>query len=227
MKSSKSFLYRQYFLNLRFNSNFMMDQLPNHPIYSPAVIEFVTVVAETCLLLERATEKSNAEFIDQSVKILPLLYLKTSMLQKTEADFDLVERFVTEEDYLYVKEQIEVLLGEKDSYLETFHPDMALSDTPVAAFISEDLADCYQELKDFASNYQSADVEVMEEAMAICLDTFKEHWGRKLLNALKALHHLRYSDDFGVEEQEEKPSQKLDRNNFVNFLRDEDVDEIF
>ena len=204
-----------------------MEQLPNHPVYSAPVIEFVTVVAETCLLLERATEKTEAEFVDQTVKMLPLLYLKSSMLEKPDADYDLIERFVTEEDYLFVKEQIEVLLGEKDSYLETFHPDMALSDTPVAAFISEDLADCYQELKDFASNYQSADVEVMEEALSVCLESFREHWGRKLLNALKALHQIRYSDDFGEEESEEPVSKKIDRNNFVSFLRDEDMSEIF
>ncbi len=203
-----------------------MDQLPNHYVFSPAVIDFVTVVAETCFLLERASEESRSQFIEKSVKILPLLYLKASLLEKTEADYDLVERFVTEQDYLFVKEQLEVLLGEKDSYLETFHPDMAFSDTPVAAFISEDLADCYQELKDFASNYQSADVEVMEEALTICLEAFGEHWGRKLLNALKALHQIRYSDDFGAESEEEKPKKKLDRNNFVDFLRDEEVDEI-
>ena len=32
-------------------------QLPDHIVYSPAVIEFVTVAAETCLFLEQEVYK--------------------------------------------------------------------------------------------------------------------------------------------------------------------------
>lgn len=205
------------------------EKLPDHIVYSPGVIDFVTVVAETCIWLERIQETENEDFVDTSVKILPLLYLKASMLAIPERSYeDMTERFVTEEDYLQVKNQIEVLLGEKDSYLETFHPDMALSDTPIAAFISEDLADCYQELKDFAANYQQAELDVMNDALVTCLEAFREHWGRKLLNALRALHHIRYSEDFGVVEEDKKiEKQKINRNGFLDFLRDEEEEEIF
>lgn len=200
-----------------------LDQLPKHPVFAPMVIEFVTVVAESCLLLERAQELEYVDFVDKSIKILPLLYLKAALLNIPEREYeDMMERFVTEEDYMIVKGQLAGMLGEKDSYLETFHPDMVLSDTPIAAFISEDLADCYQELKDFAANYQTADTDVMNDALVVCLEAFREHWGRKALNALKALHQIRYSDDFGVDAEEEGSSDhKLDRNDFLNFLRDD------
>ena len=46
--------------------------------------------------------------------------------------------------YELVRNQIATLLGESDTYLETFHPDMQYSDTPIAAFISENLADVYR-----------------------------------------------------------------------------------
>jgi hypothetical protein len=200
-------------------------QLPEHIVYSPAVIEFVTVVAECCLFLEQATEQSRADFIQTSVKILPLLYLKASVLQVPEPVFDdATERFVTEEDYLFVKEQVEQLLGGDDSYLEVYHPDMALSDTPIAAFVSEDLADVYQEIKDFAANYQTMDTDCMNDALVGCLEAFGEHWGRKTLNALRALHAVRYSDAFNKEEEEELnvPKQKLNRDSFLNFLQDEE-----
>ncbi|MDD2995487.1 MAG: DUF5063 domain-containing protein [Paludibacter sp.] len=200
------------------------EELPDHVVYSPPVIDFVTVVAETCLFLENASEGGRDEFIDKSVKILPLLYLKTSLLKVPEPVFgDGAERFVTEEDYLFVKEQMEQLLGVDDTYLEVFHPDMALSDTPIAAFVSENMADIYQELKDFAANYQTADTDVMNDALVVCLEAFAEHWGQKLLNALRALHALRYSDSFGEEETEAPQGAKLDRNAFLGFLHDDEA----
>ena len=204
------------------------DQLPDHIVYSPAVIDFVTVTAETCLFLEHATEFSSTDFVGKIVKILPLLYLKASLLEIPTAVFDdIPERFVTEEDYLFIKEQLEQLLGPDDSYLETFHPDMAISDTPIAAFISENLADIYQELKDFAANYQLADTDTMNDALVACLEAFGNHWGQKSLNALRALHAIRFSDDFGKSDEENQltNSKSIDRNTFLNFLHD-DEDEL-
>jgi hypothetical protein len=202
-----------------------LDQLPDHIVYSPAVIEFVTVTAETCLFLEHTSEFSNTDFVTKNVKILPLLYLKASLLEVPNPVFeDVPERFVTEEDYLYIKEQIELLLGADDSYLETFHPDMAISDTPIAAFISENLADVYQELKDFAANYQLADIDTMNDSLVACLEAFANHWGQKLLNALRALHAIRYSDGFGQAEETEglNENKSINRNTFLNFLHDDD-----
>lgn len=200
------------------------DQLPDHIVYSKNVIEFVTVVAETCLFLEHASEFSRNDFIEKTVKILPLLYLNTSLIEIPEPVYEEgTERFVTEEDYLFIREQVEQLLGSDDTYLEVFHPDMALSDTPVAAFVSENLADIYQELKDFAANYQLADVDIMNDALVACLEAFGEHWGQKLLNALRALHALRFSDNFDYDEAGQPENKaKIDRNKFLGFLQDDD-----
>ncbi|MDO9633508.1 MAG: DUF5063 domain-containing protein [Paludibacter sp.] len=203
-----------------------IDNLPDHIVYSPQVIDFVTVAAETCLFFEHAAELSTQEFVNKGVKMLALLYLKTSMLAIPQRVYDdMTEKFVTEADYNDVKGQIELLLGEKDSYLETFHPDMTLSDTPIAAFVSENLADVYQELKDFAANYQLADTDVMNDALATCLEAFGAHWGQKSLNALRALHNIRYSDNFEEENQFEEETQKskIDRNSFLGFLRDDEI----
>ena len=60
------------------------------------------------------------------------------------------------------------LLGERDSYLETFHADMRYSDTPIAAFISENLADVYQDTGNFVSLFRQGNEEVMQEAIALC-----------------------------------------------------------
>ena len=203
------------------------EELPNHIVYSAPVIDFVTVTAETRLFLENAAEQSRDEFVEKLVKILPLLYLKAAMVQIPEPIFDDVpERFVTEEDYLYIKEQVEQLLGADDSYLDVFHPDMALSDTPIAAFVSEHLADIYQELKDFAANYQTVDTDIMNDALVYVLQAFGEHWGQKLLGALRALHAIRFGDDFASDEEKEINKSKLNRNSLFGFLQNEDDEEV-
>ncbi|MHB9056076.1 MAG: DUF5063 domain-containing protein [Paludibacteraceae bacterium] len=194
----------------------------NQIIYSNSVIEFTTVIAETCLFLENAEETSKPDFISKLIKLLPLLYLKTSLIDVSLEESDgNIERFVTEDDYLFVKNQIENLLGPDDSFLEVFHPDMPYSDTPIAAFISENLADIYQELKDFVMNFQIGEAEMMTSALVVCVEAFAGHWGQKLLNALRALHALRYSDNFGNEDVDEnlnpKEYRKLDRNSFLRF----------
>ena len=201
------------------------DQLPDHIVYSKKVIEFVTVAAETCLFLEHTSEFSKTDFVEKIVKILPLLYLNASLTDIPASVYeDIPERFVNEEDYQYVRQQVEQLLGSDDSYLEVFHPDMALSDTPIAAFVSENMADIYQELKDFAANYQLGDIDIMNDALVACLDAFGEHWGQKLLNALRALHAVRFSDGFGSDETETEitPKKSIDRNTFLNFQHDDD-----
>ncbi len=204
-----------------------IDNLPDHLVYSPQVIDFVTVAAETCLLLEHTAEHTREDFVTKSLGMLSALYLKSVLLAVPARVYeDLTERFVLEHDYMEVKQAVEMVLGEKDSYLETFHPDMALSDTPIAAFISENMADVYQELKDFLANYQLADTEVMNDSLVDCLVAFSEHWGQKLLNALRALHAVRFSDDFGVDvDMSAGSSVKIDRNAFLGFARDDDETE--
>lgn len=46
-------------------------------------------------------------------------------------------------------------------------------------------------MKDFAANYQVGETDVMECALYNFIQSFAEHWGQKLLNALRALHALR------------------------------------
>ena len=56
------------------------------------------------------------------------------------------------------------------------------SEVPLTASISENLADIYQDLKDFALSYRTGDEFVMQEALWECVDNFKNYWGQKLRN---------------------------------------------
>ena len=126
----------------------------NNPIYERNTLEFVTVALEFCTFVETAGQNGLFDFIDKGIKLLPLLYLKATLLPEAEVDDedDEPELTVTEDMYEAVRTRIAALLGEKkDSYLETFHPDMQYSDTPIAAFVSENLADVYQDTGNFVS----------------------------------------------------------------------------
>ena len=176
----------------------------NNPIYERNTLEFVTVALEFCTFVEAAGQNGLFDFMDKAVKILPLLYLKATLLPEVESDEDAEpELFVTEDMYESVRTRIASLLGEKDTYLETFHPDMQYSDTPIAAFVSENLADVYQDTGNFVSLFRQGNEEVMLQAIALCRANFQEFWGQQLLNALKALHAARYSDDEIIETNEE------------------------
>lgn len=158
-------------------------------------LEFITVAAEFCLFMEQARESDKQQFVSFAVKYLPLLYLKTTLINYKHEDYESEpDRVVTETDYEMIRETVASLLGMSDNYLEVFHPDMQYSDTPIAASISENLADIYQEIKDFLYNCQLGNDEVMEDARIYCLSAFRIHWGQKLLNALRALHQICYEE---------------------------------
>lgn len=196
-------------------------QESQHPVYSKNVIEFVTVAAEYCSFLENSNQQDSKSFIEKMTKILPLLYLKTSLLPLFEADSDeITERFVTENQYEYIRQQIVNVIGQYDEYLEVFHPDMQYSDSPILASISEDLTDIYQDLKDMIVNFQSANLQIMNDALANCEENFRHFWGQKLLNALRALHNVLYS---GADlENPDEP----DKSEFI-FPQEEKEDDFF
>jgi hypothetical protein len=165
------------------------------PVYERNTLEFVTVALEFCTLVETAGKAESLEFAGKAIKLLPLLYLKATLLPGVEADEEAgLELTVTEDLYESVRTGIAALLGEKDSYLETFHPDMPYSDTPVVAFISENLADIYQDVGNFLSLFRLGNEPVMLDALALCRNNFREYWGQRALNALKALHAIYYND---------------------------------
>lgn len=168
-----------------------MNTSSTHYVYQKPVIEFVTVAVQICLYLEHISEHEKSDFIEKMLCLLPLLYLKARLLPKNTEELDgYPERFVTEQEYEDLRQFIALNLGSDDAYLEVFVEDMRYSDEPITAFISENIADIYQEIKDMAYNYQTREESVMNDALVDCLEAFEQHWGQKLLNVLRPLHLL-------------------------------------
>lgn len=175
-------------------------------IFDRNVIEFVTVAAEFCKFIEQAEGSKRTTFVDTTLKLLPLLYLKASMLPPCEMmGEEAPETFVTEETYEIVRMNLAAILAERDDYLDVFVSDMKYSDQPITRYISEDLADIYQDIRDFIFVFQLGLNETMNDSLAICQENFRLYWGQKLVNTLRALHEVKYGaqdDEEGVESGE-------------------------
>lgn len=163
-------------------------------IFDRNTVEFVTVAAEFCAFLEQAESRKRSDFVDTTLKILPLLYIKASMLPPCEMLGDSEpETFVTEDDYEVIRLTLANLMGEKDDYLEVFLQDMVYSDTPIKKNISEDLADIYQDVKNFVSVFKLGFDETMHDSLALCKENFALYWGQTLVNTMRALHDVHYN----------------------------------
>lgn len=181
------------------------EEQPQKALYSQNIIEFVTVAAEFIATMERPNNNANL-FLDRMLKISSLLYLKATLLPNIVClNTDKESQYVTEDLYNQVKNKIAELLGDKDDYLETFNPEMQYSETPIPACISENLADVYQDIKDMVLNFQTANEEVMENAIETCTENFKTIWGQKLLNSLGAMHNVYYSasNEFDIKDTDD------------------------
>ena len=165
-------------------------------VFSKDSVEFVTVAVQYCGYLENFEEENLGGLTDKLTKLLPLLYLKASMLPETELqDESEPEVTVTEELYNFIVSRLYNIYGKDDTYLEVFLQDMKYSETPISASISEDLADIYQDLKNCITIYEHGVVEYANDALYICAENFKGYWGQKLVNVLRALHSLKYSQE--------------------------------
>lgn len=164
-------------------------------IYQENTIEFVKVAAQVCLLLEHISETDRDTFVEQSLRLLPVLYLRARMLSRDEVIFDgEPQRFVSEWDYQIVSEGVKTMFGSDDGFLDVFIDDFRYSSEPVMCSLSENIADIYQEIKDMAAAFSTGDEEVMHDAVVVCEESFREHWGQKLLNTMRALHNLSLDD---------------------------------
>jgi len=168
----------------------------NDIVLSKPTEDFVRTALEFCVLVEKPAQNGRDFFINNMIKVLPLLYLKISIIPPVDENYDSdLETKVSEEMYNRVENAIALLLGSDNLYLETFHPDIQLSDSPIAVKISEDLADIYQDLGNFIAVFKNGQKETMNDSLAACIRNFEDYWGQRLLNALRALHYIKYSNE--------------------------------
>ena len=174
------------------------------PVYSRNVVEFVAVANEFCKYAEHASKLKGDELLKIMQRILPLMYLKASLLPQLEPFFeDGNEKFVTEDDWTNINETLKEKFGTANDYLEVFDEKINETEGPIVSSISENMADIYQDMKDFLLLYQTGTAEVMNDAILECRMNFENFWGQKLVNSMRAIHKFIYSgEEIGKVEKE-------------------------
>lgn len=160
-------------------------------LYSQPVIALVTVATEYCKQLEQTADEGPDHFADVMLRLLPLLYLRTVSLGDVPEAPGYNAPKVTEADYDFVRGGVARLMGEHDDFLDVFVEDFKYSDRPVLQTVSENLADTYQELRELVEAFREGYEDAMQAALSAAVESFRLHWGQKVLNALRALHDLK------------------------------------
>jgi hypothetical protein len=188
------------------------------PIFSRNVIEFVAVANEFCKYAEHSSELKGDELLKILQRILPLMYLKASLLPQLNPYFeDGNEKFVTESDWISIHETLKEKFGTANDYLEVFDEKIKELEEPVTSSISENMADIYQDLKDFLLLYQTGTSEVMNDAVWECRMNFENFWGQKLVNSMRAIHKFIYSGE-EIEKVENDVDENDDRRNTSDWF---------
>jgi hypothetical protein len=180
------------------------------PAYSRNVVEFVAVANEYCKYAEHASELKGDKMLRIMQRILPLLYLKASLLPALEPFFeDGNEKFVAEADWCRIHDSFRNRFGTANDFMEVFDDKFNIADSPVPSSLAENMADIYQDMKDFLLLYQTGTKEVMNDAIWECRMNFENLWGQKLVNSLRAIHKFIYSgEEIGKVENDESGSER-------------------
>ena len=160
-------------------------------VYSSEMVEFVRSANACCAFFENLKGTEGRDFISESVKHLSLVY--SNFLHKGESEpvFDSSgELTVSEQDWSELFQRISMILGPHNDTLRLADEGEFDRSEVVSHTIAEDLSDMYQELKDFTTIYSRGVEELMNDAAWELNVRFVEHWGKKLLRALQALHEL-------------------------------------
>ncbi len=161
---------------------------------SAPILEMLTVANEYCFFLEHAEEKNKDQVLVFMQRILPLLYLKGSLLPTLEPEFpEASERFVTEENWESIFNPLRKIL-DKDDEFWVIDPLYINETEPINSSISEHLADVYQDMKDFLLLYQRNTHAARENAVSDCEKLFATHWGFRIGNILGRIHYLLHND---------------------------------
>ncbi|MCX7861909.1 MAG: DUF5063 domain-containing protein [Bacteroidales bacterium] len=189
----------------------------NSLVYHKNTIEFITVAKEFVKFCEIPTKQTAFEVATILHRLLPLLYLKATLLPDFENKEEDIIEAVDEYQYNRIKEQYEELFGELD--LDCVFPEtMVQNQGQSFAPISEILADIYQDTKNTLINYQSGSEHIMESSLFLCKQNFELYWGQRLVLALQALHQLLYLQKEAFENISPKKIQRMEDTDSSNWI---------
>lgn len=180
------------------------------------LLRITALANDYCTTLQQTNEMERLEFVQAMTDLLPRIYWEfsdfapqneqcpekptaegapdpDSLLALEEEEERYYGSYVDEDFYESIRRHVEMVLGPDDVFLETFEEDMKYSDTPIAASVSECLADIFQPLFNFISIVKDSEGSELEGAYLECRENFTSYWSQTLCNVLRPLNHIRFS----------------------------------
>jgi len=156
-------------------------------------LELITVANDFAIFTEGMDKYDKSDILTYLQKVLPLLYIKGSLLPRVPPFEDMVpEHYITEENWDNVYSRYKEKFGKDDEY-KIVSKDEIYGDKAVKASMAEGLADIYQDVKDFLVLYQQNTDTARQNAVHECGRLFEARWGHRLVNVLAAIHKLLYA----------------------------------
>jgi len=169
--------------------NLTDPKITDDPVFSRKVLETITVANEFCHFLERSQEYNLTDFLRYLQKILPLIYLKASLLPDIIVeDESAIEHYLTEEQWEAMFNELHQKLTDCDNFYYIDH-DRNNEPDPIRGSLAECITDIYQDLKDFLLLYQKPLKAFKENAVRDCKYLFETRFGYRLLDAQTAIHN--------------------------------------
>ena len=173
-----------------------MEEERRNLIYARDVLDFVTVSTEYCTLMDSLHTYTQEKFIQYTLKLLPLIYMKAQLLPDIELDDrEGIEKYVSEEEWNKVNLQIHKIMDNLDQYTES----AGRIDSNESSSVSENFADIYQDLRDFVYLYSTGVDEIMYDGVGEVNYSFKEYWGQRVVNLLRVLHYYCFNKKLKTE----------------------------
>lgn len=157
-------------------------------------LSLIALTNEYCHSVENCTKDTRDMFVARMLKLLPRIYIAINDVE-IEGGYGeyYIEPVLDEVAYDQVRSCIAMLMAEEDVYLEVFVEDMKYSDTPISSYISENLADMYQEFFNLIQSIKDAPSEARQSLIDQCKENFINYWGQTLCNVLRALNSVFYN----------------------------------
>ncbi len=158
-------------------------------------LAFIALCNEYCAELEKVSGTEPRDFLAKMLDLLPRIYITARDLHTEGAiDEGYIDPALEEDTYDRIRRSIEVALGEHDTFLEVFEDDMKYSDTPLAASVSESLADLFQVFYNFLETVRDAPDELIESAVEAVKEDFGYNWAQTLCNVLRPVNAIYYKE---------------------------------
>ncbi len=168
------------------------------PIYSQAVLDMFTVANEYCMFAEKATGYEKSDIYQYLFKVFSLMYLKGALIPEIDVMHpEANERYVTEEQWQAIFNDFRNKFVE-DDFFHFCDPKVSNADTELKS-LAENLADIYQDMKDFVLLYSKELQAARENAVHEIGRLFKSHWGQRVLMCQLHLHFLLFQENMEEE----------------------------